>query len=278
MRPTLSSLTALLVAGARGLPRDVGEEPADPLASRMLPGLLGALVREVGRRSRNDRTLVRLLPTLSLGLVDHISLRTLAIDAACERAVAAGAEQLVVLGAGFDSRAYRLACLQKVDVFEVDHPATSAVKAARTRSLPVVSRSLARVVIDFERDDLDVVLTRAGHDTARPTAWIWEGVTMYLTNSAIDGSLGVIARRSSAGSTLIMSYGTPDFAPPVYLAVLKLAGEPLCTLLTPAQVAAKLDDNGLLVVSDDGSADWLARFGGGGWIVGRERVVVGRMP
>ena len=276
MRARLSSLTALLVSGARALPRDVDQEPADPLASRMLPPPLGALVRAVARRSRHDRTLVRLLPTLSLGLVDHISLRTHTIDLATERAVEAGAEQLVVLGAGFDTRAYRLSCLQGVAVFELDHPATSATKARRARNLTVLAESLSRVVLDFEHDDLGAVLKHAGHDATRPTTWIWEGVTMYLTDAAIERTLAAVAARSAPGSTLITSYGPPDFVPPVYLAFLKLVQEPLRTLLTPLQMAGKVARHGFDVVADDGSADWLARDGGGGWIVGRERVIVAR--
>ncbi len=276
MRPSLSSLTALMVAAVRGLPREAGEAPADPLASHMLPAPLGALVRAAAAHTQHDRTLVRLLPTLSIGLVDHISLRTRVIDAACEDAVAAGAKQLVVLGAGFDSRAYRLSCLREVDVFEVDHPATSAVKARRTRDLPRVARSVTRVTLDFEQDDLSVVLGHAGHLPTRPTAWIWEGVTMYLSDAAIDATLAVIGARSSGGSTLIMSYGPPDFAPPLYDWVVKLMGEPLRRLMTPAEVVSKLQRVGLAVLADDGTADWLARFGGGGWIVGRERVVLAR--
>lgn len=275
MRPTWSSLTALLVSGARAVPRDVEHAAADPLAARMLPRPLGALLSTLSGLAEHDRTWVRALPTLSLGLVDHISLRTLAIDAECEAAVRGGARQLVVLGAGFDTRVHRLACLQTVDAFEVDHPATSAVKAARAKDLPLAAQSLRRVTLDFERDDLEAVLAAAGHDATVPTLWIWEGVTMYLTSAAIDETLAVVERRSAPRSTLAMSYGPPDFVPPVYLAFLRIAQEPLRTLLTPAQVADKLDHFGFRIAADHGSADWLARFGGGGWIVGRERLVVG---
>lgn len=276
MRKSLSSLTALLVSGARATPRDVELDPADPLAARMLPWPLGSVLGAWNELARTDRTRVRILPTLSLGLVDHISLRTLAIDAECAQAVAAGARQLVILGAGFDTRAHRLPCLQDVAVFEIDHPNTSAVKAQRARGVPLVAKRLERVTLDFERDDLHDVLERAGHDATLPTLWLWEGVTMYLTGAAIDQTLAVVQRRSAPRSSLLMTYGPPDFAPPVYLAFLRLASEPLRTLLTPAQVADKLEHFGYRVESDLGSVDWLQRFGGGGWIVGRERLAVAR--
>ncbi len=276
MRPTLSSLTALLVAGARAVPRDVAHPAADSLAMRMLPRPLAAVLQKLVEYSHHDRTLVRLLPTLSMGLVDHISLRTLAIDAECVTAVAAGAKQLVVLGAGFDTRAHRLECLHDVDVFEVDHPATSAVKAARAAGLPLCAKSLRRVRMNFEHDDLSEALAGAGHDARMPTLWVWEGVTMYLSGAAIDQTLEVLEKRSAPASTLAMSYGPPDFAPPVYLAFLRVAHEPLRSLLTAAEVAEKLSRFGFVVGTDQGLPDWLVRFGGGAWIVGRERLVVGK--
>ena len=276
MRPTLSSLTALLVSGARGIPREAHGDPADPFALQMLPVPLGLVARALTRVVGRDRRLARLVPSLSLGLVDHVSLRTLAIDEEVERAVAEGARQLVVLGAGFDTRVHRLGCLHGVRAFEVDHPATASVKSERARRLPLQAASLTRVALDFEHDDLDAALGRAGHDPAVPTVWVWEGVTMYLTSSAIEATLQHVQRRSATGSTLVLTYGPPDFAAPVYHALLWLAAEPLRTLFTPAQVAALLLRHGFSLHRDDGSADWLARAGRvGGLVVARERLAVG---
>lgn len=275
MRAKLPSVTALVVSMSRALPRDVGRPAVDPLAARMLPRPLGWLLGRAAELTEHDRTLVRLLPTASIGLVDHVSLRTLAIDDACERAVGEGARQLVILGAGFDTRAYRLPCLHDVHAFEVDHPATFAAKEKRSAGLRPCARQLTRVAIDFERDDLGRALEAAGHERAVPTVWIWEGVTMYLTEAALDSTLHTLAARSAQRSTLVMSYGPPDFAPPVFLAAVRALGEPVRCLLPPAAAAAKLDAHGFVARSDEGPADWLSRYGGGGWIVARERIVVG---
>jgi hypothetical protein len=70
-------------------------------------------------------------------------------------------------------RAHRLPGLELVDVFEVDHPATQAYKRRLAGGLPLLVRYVA---VDFERDVLAQRLADGGHDGARPTLWIWEGV------------------------------------------------------------------------------------------------------
>src|SRR4051812_41855631 len=141
-------------------------------------------------------------------MADMIALRTAAIDAAVRDAIAAGATQLVILGAGYDGRAWRMPELAGVKVFEVDHPATQGDKRARLPELPPPAGTVSFVSIDFERESLDAALDRAGHDRSSPTCWIWEGVVMYLTRDAMQGTLAGIAGRSAPGSTLIVNYHT----------------------------------------------------------------------
>ena len=95
----------------------------------------------------------------------------------------AGAPQVVILGAGLDGRAWRMPELRDVTVFEVDHPDSQREKAARAAALLRVAREVRFVPVDFTRDRLDEPLAAAGHDPARPTTWIWEGVVMYLTTA-----------------------------------------------------------------------------------------------
>ena len=141
-------------------------------------------------------------------MADMIALRTAAIDNAVRDAIAGGAAQLVILGAGYDGRAWRLPELTGVKVFEVDHPATQTDKRAHAAELPVANGIVSFVSIDFERESLGAVLERAGHDRSAPTCWIWEGVVMYLTRAAMRATLTDIAGRSAPGSTLIVNYHT----------------------------------------------------------------------
>lgn len=202
----------------------------------------------------------------SFGLLDHVSLRTAAIDDELHIGLGRGASQLVILGAGLDARAYRLPDLGDVAVFEVDFPATQAEKRARLDPTSATARSVTFVGVDFERDSLDERLASAGHDPELPTAWIWEGVTPYLDVPAFDATLEVVARRSAPASTLLVTYVTPellrfDLAPRwLVRAGFVALGEPLKATFDPAELRARLEAHGLAVSSDTGSPDWASRF------------------
>ncbi len=195
-------------------------------------------------------------------MADLIALRTTAIDTAVRDAIAGGATQLVILGAGYDGRAWRLNELAGVKVFEVDHPATQGEKRARVAELPPATGTVSFVSIDFEREALGTVLDRAGHDRSSPTCWIWEGVVMYLTREAMRSTLAGIADRSARGSTLILNYHSAHRR---FLASLmfRLIGEPQISAWTREEMAADLRSAGFTVGDDSGMADWNNRFAQG---------------
>lgn len=173
--------------------------------------------------------------------------RTVAVD---DEVRAAASPQVVILGAGLDGRAWRMSELREVTVFEVDHPDTQRVKRSRLSALEPHAKSIHFVAVDFERDDLDEALEKAGHDPTKPTTWIWEGVVMYLALPAIESTLAVIARRSAKRSRLIVVYHQPAFLLHFVGAVLKRIGEPLRSTLTPAQMKGLLEKYGFVVVRD----------------------------
>jgi methyltransferase (TIGR00027 family) len=137
-----------------------------------------------------------------------MQLRTRVIDDDVEAFLRDGGRQLVLLGAGFDCRAWRLAALAGATVFEVDHPATQAKKRA------VMGRevSSARVVFipwDFEQEPLAGLparLENEGHDVRAATMTILEGVLMYLTAQAIGATFDCIKAYSAPGSPAAISY------------------------------------------------------------------------
>jgi methyltransferase (TIGR00027 family) len=196
---------------------------------------------------------------MARALADMIGLRTMAIDAAVRDAIAGGAKQLVILGAGYDGRAWRLPELAGVKVFEVDHPATQGDKRARVAGLPPATGLVTFVPVDFERDALVDALERAGHDRALSTCWVWEGVVMYLTRDAMRATLAGVAERSARGSTLILNYHTARrglFAQLIF----RLIGEPQISTWTPDEMAADLQAAGFAVREDSGMAEWNERF------------------
>ena len=95
--------------------------------------------------------------------------------------------------------------------------------------------------VDFTRDRLDDALAAAGHDPARPTTWIWEGVVMYLERADIEATLGVIQRRSAPGSHLVVQYiDRRSLLLPLIAVLLRRVGEPLRSLFSSDQFRALL--------------------------------------
>ena len=174
--------------------------------------------------------------------------RTVAIDDAVR---AAANPQVVILGAGLDGRAWRMPELRDAIVFEVDHPDSQRDKRARVGSLTQVALNVRFVPVDFERDKLDDAMEASGHDPARPTTWIWEGVVMYLSVPDIEATLAVIARRSPAGSRLIVVYHSPALMLRLVGLIVRRLGEPLRSAFTAEQMRALLAKHGFDVVRDE---------------------------
>jgi len=205
----------------------------------------------------------------SIPQFDSIALRVLAIDVALQRAVAAGVAQLVILGAGLDTRAFRLPELADVAVFEVDHPATQAYKRRKAATLPVRAKSLSFVPVNFERDALGPALLAAGHRADEPTVWVWEGVVMYLADDALRTTLDAIAAASAPASVLVVNYH--DQVPlaaqhsreqKLRELLLSYWGEPQIGLRAPATMLREVSRVGFAVERDTGTTEWAAQVGG----------------
>jgi len=134
--------------------------------------------------------------------------RTRYIDDYMLECIAAGIKQLVILGVGYDSRAYRFNELKKdIKVFEIDHPDTQMVKIEKVkRIMGTLPDHVVYVSIDFSREKLDQKLSESGYERNLKTIFIWEGVTMYLTAEAVDETLAFVAENSGEGSSIIFNY------------------------------------------------------------------------
>jgi methyltransferase (TIGR00027 family) len=134
--------------------------------------------------------------------------RTRLIDELMEQAIRSGATQLVILGAGFDSRAHRFAELLKdTAVIEIDYGATQEYKERRVEAtLGGAPANLVYAPIDFARDSLGEVLRGAGFQPERQTYYICEGVSMYVPEGGMRETLRVIAAESAPGSALLLEY------------------------------------------------------------------------
>ena len=162
--------------------------------------------------------------------------------------------------------------LAGVDVYEVDHPASQDDKRASgrpTSGTPSVTctgcRSTPRATTWPSR------LAAAGHDPARPTTWVWEGVVAYLTPAEVAATATVVAERSAPGSRLALNYQAPSWLAGLGWASPRLAAlggrrsptaaEPRRSTWTPAEVRRLCGDRGLRVVRDDDLVTLAGRLG-----------------
>ena len=171
---------------------------ADPLALRILGAEAEAAVRDAEKDPSRRR--LRLF----------IAVRTRFAEEALATAVARrGVRQLVVLGAGLDTYAYRTTLGEGLRIFEVDHPATQAWKRQRLAEAAIPTpRALSFAPVDFERETLADGLAAAGFERAQPTFFTWLGVVPYLTEPAVFSTLGFIASLP-AGAHVVFDYGNP---------------------------------------------------------------------
>jgi methyltransferase (TIGR00027 family) len=168
------------------------------------------------------------------------------------------ASQMVILGAGFDTRAHRLAAAGALTTFEVDHPATQARKRAVLERLGLPEARVTYVAVDFEHDRLDERLRAAAFDASRPTIFVWEGVTNYLSPTAVDATLATIRDLAASGSLVVFTYvhagvidGTVHFDEAArWLHNVERAGEPWIFGLRPDEVGEFLRVRGYTLESD----------------------------
>ena len=198
-----------------------------------------------------------------------VAVRTRYIDDVVADALRSGVEQVVILGAGFDSRAYRIDGIERARVFEVDQPVTQAAKKH------VVARRLGRlpphvtfVPIDFSTQSLDTEMPRAGFRAAARTLFICEGVTHYLSAPAVDAVFRYVARSSAEGSRLVFTYihramldGGVTFAgAETTLAIVRRVGEPYTFGFDPAELPDYLAARSLSLIEDVDAGIYRARY------------------
>jgi methyltransferase (TIGR00027 family) len=202
------------------------------------------------------------------GVRSSVVARTRLIDDAITTFLGEHAEQLVVLGAGFDSRAYRLPGLRGITVFEVDHPDTQATKRrVLERVLPAPASHVRFVATDFNQRDLESAMTAAGYDLSARTFFLWEGVTNYLTEAAVDSTMRWCSR-AAPGSLLLFTYVHRDVLtrPGRFVgtkrlfASLERLGERLTWGIEPERLPGFLAERHLSLEGDIGAAEYRERY------------------
>jgi methyltransferase (TIGR00027 family) len=208
---------------------------------------------------------------MNSGVFYYVNARTLHMDAMLTQALKQGARQVVIMGAGFDSRAYRFHDdYPEVRFFEIDLPATSADKQRRVQTiLGMAPKWVTYVPIDFNTQTLDEVLGKAGFANNQKTFFIWEGVTYYISPAGVDNTLRYIAERSAPGSRIVFDYMLEkvvkgiDYSPyGARRTVFHVAhrGEPYVFGIIPQQLETFINLRGLTLLSDLGPKDLTQRY------------------
>lgn len=141
------------------------------------------------------------------GLPESVSCRTKFIDDSIHTAIGKGVKQVVILGAGYDARALRLAT-KGVVFFEVDRPQIQLLKKERIAAI-TSSPPATYVSVDFQEQNLEHEMAKAGFDTQSPTALIMEGVVPYIPHEGFEDTLSFIAKLQSV-SAFVFTYMEHD--------------------------------------------------------------------
>jgi len=202
-----------------------------------------------------------------------------------ERAISRGVGQYVILGAGLDSFAYRRGDLMdRIRVFEIDHPASQSWKQDRLRDLRLqIPDSLVFAPVDFERQTLQDGLASAGFSFARTAVFSWIGVTMYLTLAAIEATLETISQ-CVPGSQVVLTFNQPHHlldrsaleVTRSFEAIASGLGEPFVSLFAPDQIEGLLRSHGFGDIVHFGPQEARAAWYGGAAdvaIAGAQRLI-----
>jgi methyltransferase (TIGR00027 family) len=257
-----SSSTAVGVAGLRAAHQLIDGAPK-VLDDTVIVRLLGpAGVEHV--RAHIDR----IQSPRGRGLRSHVLLRSRFAEDRLERAVARGAAQYVLLGAGLDTFAYRQPqWAHGLRIIEVDHPASQASKRERLAAANITApNNLQFVAIDFEHESLVDGLRRCRVASSVPTFFSWLGVMVYLTEDAIDAVFNTVVGFPSS-SEIVFTFAPPRDASdasgpagPSLADAAAAAGEPWLSYHEPAALEQKLYRLGFTSVEFLTPAESVARY------------------
>jgi len=231
----------------------------DPYADRFVIG--ASFIKLMGHKLS-----VWLTRKVAPGLHEHLISRTRFIDDLIKKNATSGAEQYVILGAGYDSRAHRLELPSSLRIFEVDQPEVQARKRSKLPKELPNSENVTYVTVDFTHQSLTKQLMAAGFDQSKSTVFTLEGVSQYITKEAVSSTIKELATLTQkASSIFFISYvdelldkdpeacfgkGYPKAAKRAetikYLSA-KAGGEPWISFYTAEEIESVLSQNGFSI-------------------------------
>jgi len=238
----------------------------DQLAARLLSPefrLLAVAARLPSARRLLEVVIDHRWPCVRSGVVA----RTRLIDQVVLRELG-NVGQVLILGAGFDTRAWRLDGMHRAHVFELDHPLTQAAKQDALRRSGYSAAHVSFVPVVFGTDDPGRALALAGFTPGVPTLVLWEGVTNYLDSDAVDATFRLLDGLLGVGSLVLFTYvdagmldGSAVFAgAATTMRAVRRVGEPFTFGFVPAELPAYLAARGFELLSDQRVSDVAERY------------------
>jgi len=180
----------------------------DPFAFHFLSPEFAAILKNREQLLTLAKDSAQKLP----GINGAVVARTRFIDEIVIQHLEEGVAQIIILGAGYDSRAYRIEGIkEKVTVFEVDHPSTQQIKIQKIfEVLREKPRHVKYVPMDFIKDDLGACLRKSDYDPKKRSLFVMEGLTFYLPAETLDSILAFIAKQSGPQSAVVFDYLPPS--------------------------------------------------------------------
>lgn len=215
------------------------------------------------------QTIVALIEANIPGYVGGLYCRTLYIDDALKNALAAGIKQVVILGAGFDARAYRIPDIQQVHIFELDLPNPQRLKQTFVKNiLGELPAHVSFVPIDFDRQDINGLMTAVGFQKRVKTFFICEGVTQYINENAVNRIFRFISSAVAGGSEIVFTYIRQDiidgtarkYEDQKMMIAVGESSTPWIFGFTPSKLVEYLEQRGFKLVEDVGATDFQASY------------------
>ncbi|MFC2060149.1 SAM-dependent methyltransferase [Chloroflexota bacterium] len=238
----------------------------DPYSEKLLPPFYKFFVILM-RSPRILNLLIKIREKLTPGIIGGLICRTRFIDDVWNNAIKEGVETIVNLGAGMDTRAFRIPGIE--NYFELDFPELQKVKRAYiAKNIGELPANLSFVPIDFNNQDLGEELKKAGYELSSKTLFIWEGVTQYISREAINNTLKYVAQ-AATGSRIIFTYvlrsfiyGSyiPDGLNSLYKLTLKKKNPLWFCGFEPAEMPEYLSKHSLFIIEDVGHEEYLERY------------------
>ena len=212
--------------------------------------------------------LIALMEMNAPGLVGSLYCRTKYIDNALLNVLSTEIKQVVILGAGFDARAFRISGIEQAHVFELDLPELQLVKQSIINEfMDRLPQHVTFIPVDFDRQALHDVMTDAGFDWALRTFFIWEGVTQYITGEAMNRTFRLLGS-AAVGSQVVFTYirqGIIDgrvrsSVDQKFLIAVNGLGMPWISGLASNCLVEYLNQRGLEMIEDVGAQDFQLRY------------------